>query len=215
MEGLNPRWQEATKELIKKFEEFGENLRRYKTLEIFGGTGNWHTKVFADKVKSLEVWEIQPELETELRKNLPNSTIKIVNSIKHLHSNELEKFELILIDNPMNVFGEDGKNEEYCEHFDVLTKIDRIIDERAIVVFNVNRHPFHYEKFPRWKKRREEFYGMNETNDISVEFLLKFYDGFFKDLGFKIKYRFKIIRVFFNEIDMTYYFAYNLLREKN
>ena len=38
----------------------------------------------------------------------------------------------------------------YCEHFDVIKNIYKIINKESIIIFNVNRHPFDYEKFPIW-----------------------------------------------------------------
>ena len=63
----------------------------------------------------------------------------------------------------MSVFGE--KN---CEHFDVIKNIGKLIDNEAIIVFLVNKKPFFFKKFIQknrlWKKRRKEFYG-----DLDVE----------------------------------------------
>ena len=95
-----------------------------------------------------------------MKKNLPNAKIKIQNSIKTISENlETSKFDLIVIDNPMNTWGTKKETNLYCEHFDFIKHIGNIIDKETILIFNVNKNPFDYDKFPEWKKRREKFYG--------------------------------------------------------
>ena len=183
---------------------------------MFGRKGDWQTALFANKVKSLEVWEIEKDYESDLKKNLPNVTIKIHDSIEFLtNGKNLSKFELILIDNPMNVFGpidERTASPMYCEHFDVLRNIGKIVGQEAIIIFNVNRMPFDYSKFEAWKLRRNEFYQNLKTDDMSINFLHDFYKKFFLSSGFHTEFCFNVIRVTYKNTDMTYYFAYKIKR---
>ena len=212
---LETRWHEGTKELLNKLEEKGVDRSSLNTLEMFGRDGTWHTLVYANKVKSLEVWENDSKWLNDLKKNLPNAVIKITDSITQLSQGEsFLKFNFIIIDNPMNTFGpksQDG-DEKYCEHFDVIRNIDKIIDEQAIVVFNVNKMPFDYDKFPLWKKRRDEFYGNINTSNMKLEFLTNFYEKLFEKLGFETLFHVNVVRVFYKNKPMTYYFAYHLKR---
>jgi len=212
---LKTRWHEGTKELLEKLKENGIEFNSLDTLEMFGRDGTWHTLVYADKVKSLEVWEKDPKWLNDLKKHLPNAKIRIIDSIERLTREEdLSKFNFIIIDNPMNTFGpklNDG-NDKYCEHFDVIKNIDKIIDKQALIVFNVNKQPFDYHKFPFWKKRRDEFYGKIDTGDMELKFLTNFYKQFFEKLGFEILFHVNVIRVFYKNNPMTYYFAYNIKR---
>jgi hypothetical protein len=58
MEKLHPRWEEATNELIVKLEDRGIHFENCNAIELFGRDGSWQTKLFAKKVKNLEVWEM-------------------------------------------------------------------------------------------------------------------------------------------------------------
>ena len=79
-----------------------------------------------------------------------------------------------------------------------------------LVIFNVNRQPFDYEKFPLWKKRRNEFYGDVDTSNMKLDFLHTFYHDLFKKLGFTTIFSIDTVRVVYQKKDMTYYFAYYL-----
>jgi len=160
------------------------DLENCRAIEIFGGEGI-NDSIFSKNVKYFEIWEIDSSLELELIKNIPNGEIKFCDSIKTLNEKDnFGFFNLILIDNPMSVF---GKQLEYCEHFDVIKNISKLIDKEAIVIFLVNKKPFfkkNQQKNTNWKKRRRLFYGnLNET-DLSTKFLLSFYEELFRNIGF-------------------------------
>ena len=159
-------------------------LEDCKSIEIFGGEGV-NDSIFSKNTKSLEIWEIDSSLESELEKNVPNAKIRFCDSIKNLNeNNDFGFFDLILIDNPMSVF---GKNFEYCEHFDVIKNISKLIDKEAIVIFLINKKPFfkkNEEKNVIWKERRQIFYGELNGNNLSIDFLLNFYKELFRNIGF-------------------------------
>ena len=98
-------------EKVKKFlENNGIQINKLDAIEIFGGKG-LNDSIFAKNTKTFEVWEIEEELKKELKKNLPNAKITICDSIKILNEkNDFKKYDLILIDNPIGVF---GKTLEY------------------------------------------------------------------------------------------------------
>lgn len=160
-------------------------LNDYDAIEIFGGEGI-NDSIFSKNTKSLEVWEIDSSVKSELNKNLPNAKIEFCDSIKKLIENDnFRSFDLILIDNPMSVF---GKSFEYCEHFDVIKNISKLINEEVIVIFLVNKKPFfkkNEEKNKEWKQRRQLFYGDLDITNLSIEFLLNFYKELFKNIGFE------------------------------
>ena len=81
------------------------HLEKLHAVEIFGGIGKTDA-VLAKNVKTFEIWEIDQKLRPKLEKNFPNAKIKICDSIKILNkSQKIQKFDLILIDNPMSIFG--------------------------------------------------------------------------------------------------------------
>ena len=194
--------------VIHILEKHGIELRKMNALEVFGRAGDWHTIAYANKVKSLEVWEIDKRWEKELEKKLRTAKIKICDSINTvIEYDNPDKFDLIVIDNPMNTYGPKSENgvSHYCEHFDIINHINKIMAGEGIVIFNVNRHPFDYEKSPLWKKRREEFYNVKNTDNMNVEFLLNFYKELFRKIGFETVFHFYVVR--HKHLD---YFVYRL-----
>ena len=63
--------------------------------------------------------------------------------------------------------------------------IGNIIDKEAILIFNINKNPFDYDKFLEWKKRREKFYKRKRTSKLSLQFLILFYKKLFLMIGYK------------------------------
>jgi len=217
MKGIVTRWKKGPKELISKLVEKGVELEKFSALEMFGRDGTWHTSFFANKVRSIEIWEIDKKWEKKLKNNFPNAKIRILDSIKTIKEEEnLTKFNLLLIDNPMNIFGQNQEESDknYCEHFEILPKISKIIQDESLVIFNINRCPFDYDKYPLWKQRREKFYGNTDTSNMSLEFLQKFYTKLFKKIGFRTIFYINTVRIFYLGNDMTYYFAYYLKKNK-
>ena len=171
-------------------------LEKFRAVEIFGGIGKTDA-VLTKNVKTFEIWEIDQKLKPQLEKRFPNAKIKICDSIKILNkSQKIGKFDLILIDNPMSVFGTKKNSYEYCEHFDIIKNIDKLIDKEAIVIFLVNKKPFFSKKLKKknilWRKRRHEFYGNVDTNNMSVQFLTSFYTELFMSL--------RLMTIFVNSI---------------
>jgi len=128
-------------------------------LEVFGREGDWQTIHYADKVKSLEVWECNPEYEENLRKNLPNATVKITDSYEEIKRTP-NKFGLVVIDNPLLATG-------HIDHFDLFPHVFRVLKDRAFLVvsmfYDLKSYPL-YEKLDEEKKRvildaRTRFYG--------------------------------------------------------
>ena len=60
----------------------GYDLSRYDALEFFAREGDWQTLSYADRVRSVEAWEIDPAYEEGLRRNLPQAVIRIGNSFE-------------------------------------------------------------------------------------------------------------------------------------
>ena len=162
-------------------------LENLDAIEIFGGTGHNDISV-AKNVKTFEIWEIDEKLKPELEKRFPGAKIKICNSVEMLRQNEnTSKFDLIMIDNPIGVFGVEKNSFEYCEHFDIIENIGKLIDDEAIVIFLINKKPFFFNKLKEknelWRQKRQEFYGNVNTNDMNIPFLTSFYTELFRSMG--------------------------------
>ena len=170
--------------VINILENQGIELNKLSTLEMFGRDGTAHVTAYAEKVRSLEVWEIDKKWEADLKNNLPNAKIKIIDSVNQINNGlNLPKFDLIIIDNTIPMFGPENEPNKYCEHFDFIKNIGKIMEDNAIIVFNINKEPFNYDHQLAWKKRREEFYGAVNTSNLSIEFLLNFYKELFLNLN--------------------------------
>lgn len=178
--------------ILDRLEKEGLDLSKMRALEVFAREGDWQTRVYADKVKSLEAWEIDPAFEKNLKKNIPHAKIKITNSMVEIKKKDnFSKYDFIVIDNGQSCY---GPNQEYCEHFEVVPQIARLLDKEGILIFNVNREPFGYDKLPLWKARREEFYNSTKTDNMSIEWLLDFYQNLFKKYGYDTKFSFNMER---------------------
>ncbi len=166
--------------ICEKLIKDGHPLSAYKALEFYSREGDWHTKVYENFVYSLDAWEIEKKFEPALRRNLPNAQIKIVDS--YIYGRTItQKFNFIVLDNPQGIF---GLNNEYCEHFEALDIAVNLIDKKSIIIFNINKAPFNYNNQIEWQKRRNTFYNLNDTSQLSVDnFLIPFYKNKFENLN--------------------------------
>lgn len=74
----------------------------------------------------------------------------------------------------------------------------------------MNLKPYNYTKFPRWERRRKQFYRETDTCDLGIEFLINFYVKFFTKLNLTTRFNFYVKRVTPNPIEKLYYFVYDL-----
>lgn len=172
---------QAMLRVVTQLKGMGYDLKSMRALEFFARQGDWQTIVYADSVGELEAWEINPQFEGTLKENLPRAKVRIGDSFE-IAREYLGKscFDLIVIDNPMNRFGEGSR---WCEHFEALPLALKMLSTPGLVIFNINWAPFNYDHFPEWKSRREKFYAEKSTDRLSPEFLVKFYKNFFLELG--------------------------------
>ena len=101
------------RDLLKELKRRKAKLKGLKALELFGKDGLMHTKDYASKVSSLEIWEINPQFEDRLKANLPMAEIKITDSYKEI-KRTTNKYSFIVVDNPMSSHG------DYFEHFELF-----------------------------------------------------------------------------------------------
>lgn len=182
--------------IVSYLQESGFPLSHVDALEVFAREGDWVAIKYASVVKSIEAWELNPIYLPQLRANIPHATIQNVDSIIHL-AEVRNKYGLISIDNPQGIYG-----NNYCEHFNVLEQIPRIITKTAAVVFVLNHHPYDRRLYQsikerdnygmegdvieQWFKRREQFYGV-DARELSLEFVSAFYNEYFKKRGVKVQ----------------------------
>lgn len=173
---------QALEKIVKKLEREEYDFSRKVALEFFAREGDWQTIQYADKVKSLDAWEISSEFETALRSNLPSANVTIGDSfLLAKEASNQHKYDFVVIDNPQMIYA--GK----CEHFEALELVDNILSDSGIVIFNVNKAPFDYDKTSAWAKRRNSFYKLDDCSTLSSEYLLDFYTDYFKQRGFIVQ----------------------------
>ena len=186
------------------------NLSSKSVLDVFAREGDWQTEFLVDKVKSIEGWEINYEFVTNLKRNFPMIKSVLRDSIEHVNNineKDVDKFDIVMIDNGMNCY---GVNDVYCEHFDLIHNIHKFFNDEVYVVLNVAKSPFNYNNFPNWIKRREEFYKINSTENISLEFLMEFYKNIFLKNNFKCKNLYIEPRELHNDNLYLYHFCFKL-----
>ena len=135
------------------------NLDQCETLDIFAREGDWQSYELVSKIKSIEAWDIEPNFIKNLKINLPNAKVYCRNSIEFINNNDYTKFDLVVVDNGLNCYGE---NDKYCEHFDFIHNIGNVLKDKCFVIFNVVLKPFNYENYPQWALRRNELYNIKK-----------------------------------------------------
>jgi hypothetical protein len=176
--------------VVRELKRRGVNLGALHALEMFGGTGGGHTVDYAPYVASLEVWEVQPTLASVLHKNLPHATIEIVDSFAQLELTK-KKFDLVVVDPPYEMFN------GYCEHFELLPGVFRILNTFAILILNIRLEIVVFSRYSdEHFERRRAFYHVKDPTSISLERMIKVYKDLASQHGFEVKWWFAKDRVF-------------------
>lgn len=178
------------KKICKKLsEKHGIDISSLTALDFYARKGDWQTAVYADVVRDIEAWEVDPEHEEQLIKNLPaHANIRIGNSFTIAREERYKnKFDFIVLDNPAGCYGKGL----YCEHFESLELVKKLMTrDFGVVVFNIKTNPFDFDKFPEWKKRRQQYYGLEDTSNLSLEFIENFYRNKLEIIGKRVKFLF-------------------------
>lgn len=156
-------------------------------LDFFAREGDWQTQYYANKVKKVYAWEINPKYEQSLKYNLPNNAIVSIGNSFTLAKQTENVFDIIVIDNPQTCFGGDN---QYCEHFEALESCLSLLNKDGIFIFNVKTEPFNYTGKLEWQARRNAFYSLSDCSRLSKEFVFDFYKNFFRERGYTTKFAF-------------------------
>ena len=185
--GLSP-----VQAVYRAIERQGFPLATARTLEVFGGDGSLHTRYYARRVGSLEVWEYDARLSEALHRNLPGATIKIVDSYEEI-DRTTTRFDFVWIDNPEMMHG------PHCEHFDMLPRAFRILANQAVIVLVIiprldaaieRRFPYLWEPafndIDAHLARRARFYGTATPARISWREMRATYSRIAAQHGFEV-----------------------------
>jgi hypothetical protein len=167
-------------------------------LDVFAGDGDRISKLYLNNydVTALDINKYSLDNYFDLK------ATKIVGDSIKLISDFNNEFDLILIDNPVGLFG------EYCEHFELLDNALKALKDEGEIIFNVaiNVNDYRYrwmfkpwtytykiikreinrfEKYyyEKWSTRRLFFYG-KKMDDYTQYW--RFYYKYFEDRGYKI-----------------------------
>lgn len=157
-------------------------LANQRALEVFARTGEWHTTSYAGAVGHLTAWEINSEYEDQLRASLPCAEVAIGDSFEFLRNlRSIPTFDLLVVDNPMGFF------LGHCEHFDLLPLALTVLNSPALIVLNVNFHPFDLDSQPNWKRARDSYYGRS-ADRLTLEDLVETYTATLGSLGWSLRW---------------------------
>ncbi len=158
-------------------------------LEVFGFTGEYHTKNYQHLVRELHVWEIDQSCEPKLKQNLPGAIIKITDSFKEIQNTE-QKYDLIVIDNPLSFY------VDHCEHFEIFPLSLRILNNNATIIINIITNVnVLYDKYRNYdsvkqNEVRNKWYSSSDATILKDEFVLDFYKQLCEKNGFKTNFSF-------------------------
>lgn len=174
---------------IKDIESRDINLKDMDALEVFGGSGKSVDVYILDKVKSLEVWEIEQSREVELKSNLPGAEIKIVDSFKQIKKTK-NKYDVIIMDNPMAMFG------SHCEHFDMYIDIFNVVKDESIIILDIipklEGIPSRFEslKDEMHLLCRKLFYRTENSLNIPIDDIISAYENIINKNGYTLEWSF-------------------------
>ncbi len=192
--------------LMRELRRRGVDLGQLHALELFGGSGDFHTKDYAGEVASLEVWEIDERYRKQLAQNLPKAEIRTVDAFAEI-TRSSEHYDLIIVDNPMSTY------DEHCEHFGLFPAVFRRASDRAIMIVNVipyltdsaaKRYPYLFNR--EQLAARATFYRTVHPEEISFDTMVEAYKRYATKEGIRIEWHFMVRRHF------VYYMVMGLAR---
>jgi hypothetical protein len=178
--------------VVKGLKRRSVDLRTRNGLDVYGGTGFRTTKHYAPLLRSLEVWEINPNFEPELRRNLPNACVKIVDSYEEINRAH-GKYSFIHVDSPVSTHG------GHVEHFDLFPHIFRLMDDDSVLVIHVisqadprtSAHPDYTDLLDEARvARRSSFYETEQSDNIPLEQLAAHYRRLMEKNGLTLEWHF-------------------------
>jgi hypothetical protein len=194
--------------VIKQVASKGVDVKGLVGLELFGATGEFHTLDYVSRLASLDVWELDPDLESVLRRNLPSSRVKITDSFAEIAQTP-DKYSFIVVDNPMSTYG------DWCEHFELFPDVFRVAMDNAVIVLNVipeasgecrRTYPFLFNDDQL--ARRAAFYDTTTPETVSFEQMADIYAKLATASGFKLDWWFVQKRTF------VYYLVLHVSKNK-
>lgn len=181
--GLSPM-----RRLMRAVEARGFRLRDANAVELFGGSGSFHTLDYARRVAQLEVWELDEKYRPALQANLPGATLLFGDTYQMLNG-ATATFDMIVADNPMSHHG------DHCEHFDLFPHIFRLAGPRALIITDVipyapararARYPYLFNAAQL--ERRAEFYQTATPQNVPLDSMPAVYQRHALQAGYRLEW---------------------------
>jgi len=176
--------------VIKGLETRGVDLRRMRALEVFGYTGERMTRYYAPRVKSLDIWEIDPRFESTLRTSFPDAEVQITDSYEEIRRTD-RTYDLVVVDN----FAYSD------EHFQLFPDVFRVLsDDSVLVVLTLpdaddrtqRLYPTLFDEAHR--RERRAFYGTDSPERIPLDDLAAHYAALAAEQGHSYEWHFFVRR---------------------
>lgn len=172
-------------------------LHKLDALDMFARAGAHTVSRYWSKVASLALWELNEEHRMTLQELYLPTEVKIGCSYAEMRQTT-KKFGLIVVDSPQGLHT-DSDGLIRCEHFEVLTSLPVIMQDRCIVTLYVNKEPYNaaevgsrgqdtYDVFDweSWMDHRARFYCTSTPAKISLATAMLEYQRLFAGMGIKI-----------------------------
>jgi len=88
-------------QVFAELERRGVTVRDARALEVFGGDGDLHVRDYAHRVGTLEIWDREPSVESQLRKSFPGARITIGDSFQLIRETQ-NHYDIVVMDNPLS-----------------------------------------------------------------------------------------------------------------
>lgn len=187
------RWlgQSPMQKVMEELERRRSPLGEIDGLEVFGGDGTRHTIDYAARLRSLEVWEVDPDRQAELQKNLPNALIRNVDSYVEVNKTK-RTYDLVVLDNAVSLFGPDLC---FCEHFEIFTPILAILRSPGVIILNVlpevkDDPDQEFHSRVTQLARRRHFYGEVNSSCIELKRMIESYREKLWSQGWELEWEF-------------------------
>ena len=167
------------------------NLQDRRAVDMFARDGVLTVARYFDKVKTLDLWEMNPAFKTALEQ-IPANEVIIRDSyqtVVHCPG----KYDFIVVDTPQGVY--DCTLGQVAEHFMFLPLLRKVMSDDCIVVVYVNKDPYVRDEvgnFGRdrydthdheiWMGYRRSFYGSQVVEEGQA---ITTYKRLFDSMGFR------------------------------
>jgi hypothetical protein len=180
--------------VLRGIESRGVDVGQLRALEVFGREGDHVTQWYADRVASLDIWELEQRHEPALRRRFPHADVKITDSFQEIEVTS-KRYDFVMIDNPLSAE----------EHFALFPALFRALSDDAVVALLVVPYadPLTRRRYPQLftqdhLARRKEFYRTDSPEHVPLEQLAAHYGRLAEESGHRAQWWFAVNR---REID--------------